>query len=68
MSARKKFFLDKKSNEMRTKSLDELKKNNIEITDDESVTGGASDRPNWLEVPSSHPVKGSNDGELPGFL
>ncbi|MDJ1485602.1 hypothetical protein QNI16_34245 [Cytophagaceae bacterium YF14B1] len=48
---KKKFFLDKKSRQTRKRSLDELKENNIEIQDDESIQGGAVDRPGWIEIP-----------------
>lgn len=66
--ANKKFFLDKQSKQVRAKSLEELKKQGIEIRDDEGVVGGASDRPAWLEVPSGQPVKGNSDDGLPSLL
>lgn len=66
--AKKKFFLDKKSKQIRTKSLDELKKNEIEIRDDESLTGGALERPGWLEVPANDPATGSNESHSSSIL
>lgn len=46
--AKKKFFLDKKSKKERKKTLDELKKRDIEIEDDDQVSGG---NPQWIESP-----------------
>lgn len=48
--AKKKLFLDDKAREVRRKTIDELKKQNIEIEDDDKIAGGASQPPQWLEV------------------
>lgn len=37
--------------ETRKKSIDALKKKNIEIKDEDKISGGAQDFPAWLETP-----------------
>lgn len=46
--AKKKFFLDKKSKEDRKKTIEELRKKNIKIEDEDKISGG---NPQWIESP-----------------
>lgn len=49
--AKKKFFLDETSKQARKKTIDELAKKHIQITDEDKIVGGFIESPLFIESP-----------------